>query len=242
VTIINQDNVWFEIALSLSARGWVHSDFIQLIPNYPEGRITIDRTNMLKEKDLNSEAVRSLDLNTRIYIRDYKDGWYNILLEDFAEGWIVEASGELQLSGSKAVSRSGERAGALGNIREVTSKYLGKEYSWGRTGPDRFDCSGFTTYIFRTYYEEYLKEKGISLPRTSREQAGIGTSVGADELLTGDLVFFNTDSRSSGAVTHVGIYLGNGEFVHASSAGGSVVVSSMDRGYYRQRFLRAKRL
>lgn len=242
VTIISLENEWYEILLSQVEKGWIHSDYIQLIPNFAEGRITSDQAVMMETKDKNSKVIKSLELNEVIYIKDYQDGWYSIVLADFTEGWIEGSFGELQISSSIAVSRSGQRTGIFTDLEEVTSKYLGKKYSWGQTGPNLFDCSGFTTYIFKTYYGDYLSEKDINLPRTSREQATIGTSIDKESLIIGDLVFFNTESKISRTVTHVGIYLGNGDFVHASSSGGNVIVSSLEEGYYKQRYLKAVRL
>jgi len=94
------------------------------------------------------------------------------------------------------------------------------------------DCSGFTSQVFRA--------QGVKLPRTSREQSTVGFRVGRDQLRPGDLVFFHT-SRGS-RITHVGIYVGNGKFIHASSSGGCVQVDSLLEDYYNNRFSTARRL
>ncbi|MGY1637866.1 C40 family peptidase [Geodermatophilus sp. SYSU D00742] len=91
---------------------------------------------------------------------------------------------------------------------------VGDAYRYGATGPDAFDCSGLTTFAYRA--------AGVELPRTSRAQAGAGVPVSRDALQPGDLVFFYSP------VSHVGMYIGNGQMVHASTAGQPVKVVNMD--------------
>jgi len=111
----------------------------------------------------------------------------------------------------------------------ISSAYskLGSRYSYGSKGPYRFDCSGFTYYLFRKY--------GAYVPRTSSSQSRSGRRVSRGNLERGDLVFFDTSRR--GRVNHVGIYLGNNRFIHASSGKNrKVVVSPLNKGFYRNRF------
>lgn len=110
---------------------------------------------------------------------------------------------------------------------------LGTPYRWGGTSPDKgFDCSGLVSYVFRNAL-------GIDLPRVSREQANSGELVAdKSELAEGDLVFFGRKGR----VDHVGIYVGEGRFVHAPSNGKDVMVSSLEQGYWSGKYLQARRL
>ena len=101
---------------------------------------------------------------------------------------------------------------------------LGSRYKYGAIGPYQYDCSGFTQYVF-------LRE-GIRLPRVSKQQAQVGTFVPAHQIVRGDLIFFN--SKSSSEISHVGLYLGRGEFIHASSSKGRVTIGSLSSSYYQK--------
>ena len=116
-------------------------------------------------------------------------------------------------------------------IIKNAKQYLGVPYVWGGTSPSGFDCSGFTHYVF-------LKN-GITIPRTSALQYNEGTWVSKDQLRPGDLVFFTTYKPGP---SHVGIYIGNGQFVHASSGAEQVTISDLTKNYYMQRYIGAKRV
>lgn len=107
--------------------------------------------------------------------------------------------------------------------------FIGRPYVYGASGPSAFDCSGFTSYVYRKY--------GVGLPRTSQSQFGAGSAVSRGNLAPGDLVFFNTYAY----LGHVGIYIGGGDFIHAASSG-SVKISSLNEGYYSSRYAGARRV
>ena len=119
------------------------------------------------------------------------------------------------------------------NIINIAKTKLGRRYVWGAVGKGgTFDCSGFTSYVY--------KKNGINIPRTSLNQSKYGKYVSRGNLKKGDLIFFDTSKRRKGYVNHVGIYLGNGKFIHASSAKKKVVVSSLSK-FYAQRYKGARR-
>ena len=109
-------------------------------------------------------------------------------------------------------------------------KFLGKPYVWGASGPKAFDCSGFTSYVYKAF--------GVSLPHQSGDQYGYGKAVSKSNLAQGDLVFFNT----YGSISHVGLYIGGGRFIHAANSKSGVIVSSLSEGYYSSRLVGSKRV
>ena len=120
-------------------------------------------------------------------------------------------------------------------IENNSKKLLGKKYVWGATGPYNYDCSGFTQKIYR--------DAGINIPRVSRDQARVGQYVNYQNLRKGDMVFFDTHKKRTGKVTHVGIYLGNGNFIHASSGAKKVVIFNFnEKEFYKKRFLWGRRV
>ncbi len=136
------------------------------------------------------------------------------------------------LSGRGGSSRSSRSANRT--IR-IAKRYLGRRYVWGAVGPRSFDCSGFTQYVMR-------KSKGVRLPRVSRKQAYYGRYISRSHLRPGDLIFFDTSHRRRGYVNHVGIYIGNNKFIHASSARHRVVITSLNRPFYSARFKWGRRV
>ncbi|HEV2439946.1 MAG TPA: NlpC/P60 family protein, partial [bacterium] len=123
------------------------------------------------------------------------------------------------------------RAALAARVRSSALGYLGTPYVWGGTTPSGVDCSGLVYLVYSPYV--------ANLPRTSYDQWAAGVAVGRAELAPGDLVFFNTDG--SGA-SHVGIYIGDGQFVHPAASTQRVVVDRLDAAYYVIHYLGARRI
>ncbi len=117
------------------------------------------------------------------------------------------------------------------SVIDLAYSKLGCPYVWGAEGPNSFDCSGLTSYVFR--------KAGVSLPRTSSSQYGVGRSVSRSNLQAGDLVFFAT---GGGGISHVGIYVGGGNMVHAPQTGDVVKVSNINSSYWQKTYVGAKRV
>ncbi|RUM67431.1 MAG: hypothetical protein DSZ06_01185 [Sulfurospirillum sp.] len=121
-------------------------------------------------------------------------------------------------------------------LLKVAKDQLGICYLYGGNSPNSgFDCSGFVQYV-------YKKSMGIKLPRRSIDQSNIGDFVSKSDLLSGDLLFFDTAKR--GQINHVGIYIGDGKFIHASSGKKKhcVTISNLNKGFYKRTFRFAKRV
>lgn len=119
---------------------------------------------------------------------------------------------------------------------EITSRALnaiGIRYKYGGTTPESgMDCSAFVRYIF-------AKALGTELPRTAKEQSQVGQKIDSTELQPGDLVFYNTLHKN---FSHVGIYIGNNEFIHSPSKGKTVRVENLNESYWKARFNGARRI
>lgn len=143
----------------------------------------------------------------------------------------VQPSRSSNTTGKKNTSSSINRGvnKSSSQVANYAYNFLGRPYVYGANGPNAFDCSGFTSYVYRHF--------GVSLPRTASSQFSAGSAVSRDNLAPGDLVFFNT----VGYLGHVGLYIGGGDFIHAASSG-RVKISSLSEGYYRTRYAGARRV
>lgn len=114
------------------------------------------------------------------------------------------------------------------SLEKMVKELQGRPYVWAEEGPNQFDCSGFTYYLYGSM--------GIEIPRVAREQAKNGDEIKMHELVYGDLIFFDTDKNPKGKITHVGMYLGNGWFTHASTTEYEIVYSNLNTSpYYKKR-------
>ncbi|MBQ7718337.1 MAG: C40 family peptidase [Clostridia bacterium] len=156
-----------------------------------------------------------LTKNTNVIILSKRGNWYKIQYED-----DTAYVSKKYVSDDPEVVEAANRLAAGEEIVEYAKEFLGVPYVYGGTTPSGFDCSGFVRYVYAKF--------GISLPRISYDQLKEGTSVSEEDLQVGDLVFFRGGD-------HVGIYVGNGQYIHAPRTGRTVSVEPLNRGVYAAR-------
>jgi cell wall-associated NlpC family hydrolase len=161
-----------------------------------------------------------------------KDGVYHfdLLMKDKKTAYAFGRRKGKAIIGQLVSSNSSSSSGGNSKLVELAKSKLGCKYVWGATGANTFDCSGLTYWCH--------KQIGISIPRTSLEQSRSGKSVSKSDLQPGDLVFFKTTSAPVG---HVGMYVGNGQFIHAPNKSKPVKYDSLSSSYYSSRYVNARR-
>ncbi len=191
-------------------------------PASGKGTIPSGVVNIRSGPGTSFPIVGQAAVGAQFVILEQANGWYHVRFASGLEGWI--ASWLTRVAG---VPQSRAQPTALGNaIAQEALRQVGKPYAWGKAGPDSFDCSGLVKYC--------LERCGIrDYPRRTFDQVKVGRPVSLDQLIPGDIVFFaNTYTRG---VSHVGIYVGNGQFVHAPESGARVRVEPLAnraRSYY----------
>lgn len=221
---------------------------------------TVAKSDNGKKLNLNkNQVVNVIDFNNGLFVIQDNGNFYNVeaknlnivsgLKVDKAVAVKVDAKSDLSFDEkeiqeviknkdkvnkeSKEVKKApAANPSIAAKVINSAENKLGSTYVYGDTGKDGYDCSGLV-------YSIYNNELGISIPRSSVSQSTFGKQVSKSDLQEGDLVFFNTVGNG---VSHVGIYVGDGKFIHASSGQGKVMTSSLDEGYYQERYVNATRV
>ena len=182
--------------------------------------------------------VTTLNDNAVVTIVGINNGWYKIKTSSGAVGYV---SSEYMVTCKDSASSRGDGATAVAvasdssmgqQIVSYAKQFLGVPYVYGGNGPNSFDCSGFTSYIYRHF--------GYTLNRTASTQLSNGVAVSKSELQPGDLVFFRYNT--SYPASHVGIYIGNGQFIHASTNKYQVQIDQLMTGHYANVYIAARRI
>ena len=218
------------------------------------GYVNVDSVNLRKDKSADSEKLDSLTKNTEVTILGEEDGWYKVKVKDqtgyiskeyISDKKVDEVSSRASDTARQIMEAKGAEAKEEASVSHVASssnggsvvdlakQYLGYNYvSAGKSPSTGFDCSGFTSYVYKQF--------GVSLSGSSSGQASAGTHVSKSDLEPGDLLIFNNSSNSS--VGHVGIYIGNDEFIHAANGSKGVITTSLSSSYYDARYVDARRV
>jgi len=178
----------------------------------------------------NHSPLFKLNRGTQVVSLGQQGDWQKVALSNGKEGWIRRDMLGLPLAEKPAQKSSG--GGGSPSVVNTALSYQGTRYVYGGLSSRGFDCSGFVKYVYQKH--------GVNLPHSASAQFSQGRSVSKGELQPGDLVFFRTGGSKT--INHVGIYIGNGKFIHASSAGGKVRTDSLNDGYYKSCYMGARRL
>ena len=235
VAVLARDGGWYKLRFPKGALGWVRGDFLKAAAPAPAAKARVAKATVAKARVAKAPAVHH---ETTRYVASMRRSRAKTLAH-YQNLWRRQQAHRANVR-QRYVRRWNSRTRSYvvapltngGDLIAKAETFKGVRYSWGRASRSGTDCSGFTTQVFRA--------EGVKLPRTSREQARVGNGVSRDKLGKGDLVFFATGRGRR--VTHVGIYMGNGKFIHASSGGHKVQVNKLSEGYYSNRFVTGRRI
>lgn len=267
VVIVSKEGDWYKVIYNLKA-GYMCGDYLRVKERenieLGYGVIEYSLVNIRSGPSTASGLVDQASDGEKVFIFGFNCGWYKVkyngqigyvrsdlvaLTEvpysNYAgKGSSSSGSGSSSSSSSTSSSSSSSSSASAPSYENNTSydtssigaqiatyaqKFVGYPYVYGGTSPSGFDCSGFVQYIYRQF--------GCSINRTATAQLGNGYSVSYDDLRPGDLVFFGYGSSAS----HVGMYIGGGQFVHAQNSSTGVVISNL-AGSYASRYIGARRI
>ena len=266
VVVLEQVGQWYRVNYNLK-EGYMHSSYLTVSAKENAelgyGRVTAAAVNLRQKPTTASTSLETLPKGTKCYILGVNEGWYKVIAQEKI-GYVrsdylllTEAPYENKASSQSpkffrlgkstglppsaaALSGKASNPSAAGTVTVSGSaivaeaqKYIGAPYVAGGASPSGFDCSGYVYYV--------LKNLGLNPARTPSSQwTSLGTAVSKEDLQPGDLVFFIT--ASSGAVSHVGIYTGAGQFLHAPNSRSTVSYSDLTTGYWATHYCGARRL
>ncbi|MBQ7491942.1 MAG: C40 family peptidase [Clostridia bacterium] len=237
VAILDEAGGWYKVAYQGTV-GYMSADYVapQPIMNIECGgaKVTTAVLNMRSAPGTENSIVTKLYEGKIAKIIGINNGWFKVQYNGNT-GYIspdyVTIVPYTASSGSSGSSSSGSTSSANGTRQEIidyAADLLGCKYVYGGTSPSGFDCSGFTQYVFAHF--------GVSLSHSSATQYSNSVRIKKSELKPGDLVFFSQTSGSS-KVGHVGIYVGDGQFIHAASPGKGVRYDGLDDTYYVNHYI-----
>ena len=265
VVVVSKHGDWYKVIYDLK-EGYMHGDYLNVSTTENAelgyGKVTASAVKVRSGAGTSYSELGKAKRNEKAYILGMNNGWYRVIFEDTV-GYIRSDYLELTevpyenessskapkffrggnstgtdvsagaLSGSSSTS-SGSTSGGIVSSNKIVAtaqQYLGVPYKWGGTDPSGFDCSGFVYYVLRC--------NGINVSRTQTAMYSEGTPVSKENLQPGDLVFFQNTYKAG--LSHVGIYVGDGQFIHAPSSGKVVSYADLNSDYYVAHYYGAAR-
>ena len=242
VAVLNNSSSWYKVVAN-GREGYVSSEYLTGSGatdfSLGKGKIVCDTTvNFRSEPNTSSTVQASLRNGTVVDVTGVTKGWYKATYNgktgyihpDYLSFSNVQASSSNKTEESSAVAPSNNVVSYTGSsekrasVLDYAAQFLGTPYVYGGSTPSGFDCSGFTSYVF--------KNTVGTIPRVAQAQFDATTRVSMEELEPGDLVFFGSSASS---ISHVGIYVGNNQFIHSPHTGEVVKYDSLT-GSYANRF------
>ena len=247
VVITGQTSDWYQVRRQNGDTAYIYKTFIEsegsdLIPLLDEASIisvyavvsSNTGINLRTEPTTASDIITVLPLNTVVDVIEAGEEWAKVETQTGVIGYLNKEFIELKTG----VAPESAYTGTLGEqVVQYAKQFLGTPYSWGGTNlSGGVDCSGFV-YSVMNYF-------GISLNRSSYNMVNDGEYVSMENLMPGDLVFFDTTGVNDGNISHVGIYMGNGEIIHSSSSKKTwgVTINALSESYYTRTFVTCRRI
>ena len=220
---------WYKVNYD-GESGYMSADYLSFSETMDltaQGRVDGSDVRMRAAAGTDSEIVRVTTYGESVEILGVDGEWYKVS----AGGKTGYIRGDY-VSFTEPDPSQAPAAGSIGEqIVAFAEQFLGTPYVWAGSSPSGFDCSGFVSYVFKNF--------GYTVNRTAASMYTNGVAVDKSELQIGDAVFFASSSESIG---HVGIYIGDGEFIHSSSGCGYVTISGLDEDYYSRMYVGARRI
>ena len=266
VVVIAKEGDWYKVNYNLQ-EGYMHSDYLDVLTRENAelgyGKLNGSSVNVRAGAGTGYRSVAVASKGSKCYIIGLNNGWYKVIYNstigyirsDFVDLTEIPyenkdssnspkfyrhgkstgvAPSAAALNGTASSGSNSTAAGSAtgAQILAEAQKYLGTPYVSGGASPSGFDCSGFVYYV--------LKQLGYSPYRTPADQFKQGTSVSKENLQVGDIVFF-ANTYTSG-ISHVGIYAGNGQFIHSPNSRSTVSYSDLTSGYWANHYYGARRV
>ncbi|MBQ6756065.1 MAG: SH3 domain-containing protein [Oscillospiraceae bacterium] len=234
------DGKWYHVNYEGKV-GYVDADYLKdvnTVENFnASGEITATSVRLREKPNTDSNVLASLDSGNKVSVIGINEGWYKVKVSGktgYVRSDLMKITGESTEVITEYIPADQSEGSELGRkIVKLALQFEGYDYVYGEESPEKgFDCSGLVWYCFKQY--------GYDLERrASLQYKNNGTTVSKSNLQPGDLVFFSSNHTS---VTHVGIYIGDDQFIHASTSNTGVIISNLTSSYYTQNWWGAKRI